>query len=54
MSGKWHYSATFMGGVFMGAKNRLIKSGTEIERLNLPDILVEKIKKSYQELRNIL
>ncbi|OQY40403.1 hypothetical protein B6228_01720 [Candidatus Atribacteria bacterium 4572_76] len=54
MSGKWHYSATFMGGVFMGAKNRLIKSGTEIERLNLPDILVEKIKKSYQELGNIL
>jgi len=51
---KWHYSATFMGGVFMGAKNRLLKSGTEIERLDLPAILVEKIKKSYQELGNIL
>ena len=54
MSGKWHYSATFMGGVFMGAQNRLLKSGIEIERLDLPDILVEKIKKSYQELSNIL
>lgn len=54
MSGKWHYSATFMGGVFAGAKNRLLKSGIEIERLDLPDILVEKIKKSYQELNNIL
>jgi len=54
MSGKWHYSATFMGGVFMGAKNRLLKSGIEIERLDLPAILVEKIKKSYQELSNIL
>ncbi|MDO9555521.1 MAG: lactate dehydrogenase [Atribacterota bacterium] len=54
MSGKWHYSATFMGGVFMGAKNRLLKSGSEIERLDLPITLVEKIKKSYQELGNIL
>jgi len=54
MSGKWHYSATFMGGVFMGAKNRLLKSGIEIERLDLPAILIEKIKKSYQELGNIL
>jgi len=54
MSGKWHYSATFMGGVFMGAKNRLLKSGTEIERLVLPNILVEKIEKIYKELGNIL
>ena len=54
MSGKWHYSATFMGGVFMGAKNRLLKSGIEIERLDLPAILVEKIERSYQELCNIL
>jgi len=54
MSGKWHYSATFMGGVFLGAKNKLLKSGIEIERLDLPVILVEKIKRSYQELGNIL
>ena len=54
MSGKWHYSATFMGGVFMGAKNRLLKSGIEIERLELPVNLVEKIKESYKELGNIL
>jgi len=54
MSGKWHYSATFMGGVFMGAKNRLLKSGIEIERLDFPAILVEKINRSYQELDNIL
>jgi malate/lactate dehydrogenase len=54
MCGKWHYSATFMGGVFMGAKNRLLKSGTEIERLDLPINLMDKIKKSYQDLGNIL
>jgi len=54
ISGKWHYSATFMGVVFMGAKNRLLESGIEIERLDLPAILVEKIKRSYKELGNIL
>jgi len=54
ISGKWHYSATFMGGIFMGAKNRLLKSGTEIERLDLPVILKKKIKRSYQELGDIL
>jgi hypothetical protein len=43
-----------MGGIFMGAKNRLLKSGTEIERLDLPFNLVEKIKESYKELGNIL
>ena len=54
MSGKWHYSSTFMGGVFMGAKNRLLKSGTEIERLDLPVNLIKKIKETYKELGNIL
>ncbi len=54
ISEKWHYSATFMGGVFMGAKSRLHKSGTEIERLDLPAVLVKKIKASYKELGNIL
>jgi hypothetical protein len=54
MCGKWHYSTTFMGGVFMGAKNRLLKSGTEIERLYLPMNLIEKIKESYKDLGNIL
>ncbi|HER25274.1 MAG TPA: lactate dehydrogenase [Candidatus Atribacteria bacterium] len=54
MSGKWHYSASFMGGVFWGAKNRLIASGTEIERINIPPNLLEKIKKSYMDLGNIL
>ncbi|MBA7551098.1 hypothetical protein ES705_43633 [subsurface metagenome] len=38
----------------MGAKNRLLKSGTEIERLDLPVNLIEKIKESYKELGNIL
>ncbi len=54
ISGKWHYSATFLGGIFMGTKNRLQRSGIEIERLNLPENLVEKIRTSYRELSSLL
>lgn len=38
----------------MGSKNRLQKSGVEIERLDLPAVLIEKIRASYKELGNIL
>ncbi|MEA2022574.1 MAG: lactate dehydrogenase [Candidatus Caldatribacteriota bacterium] len=54
LSGKWHYSATFMGGVFMGAKNRLQKSGIEIERLNISPVLMKKIRSSYKRLSMLL
>ena len=54
INNKWHYSATFMGGVFMGAKNRLNESGIEIERLDIPEILIEKIRAVYNKLHNFL
>lgn len=54
ISGKWHYSATYIGGVYMGAKNRLNKSGTELEILNLPDRLIEKIKNTHGSLSEII
>jgi hypothetical protein len=50
MEGKWHYSATFMGGVFMGAKNRLTAAGTEIERLALPEDLIRRLTETYELL----
>jgi len=50
MEGKWHYSATFMGGVFMGAKNRLTAAGTEIERQALPEGLIKKLTETYELL----
>lgn len=49
--GEWHYSATFMGGVFMGAKNRLTTAGVEIERLELPADLQLRLEESYEKLR---
>lgn len=52
--GEWHYSSTFIGGVFMGARNRLTGSGVELERLDLPAPLVERLQDTYRKLGNAL
>ncbi len=54
IKGQWHYSSNFMGGVFMGAKNRLLKSGIEIEELNLDEQLLERLKEAYEGLGRII
>ncbi|MTI68859.1 MAG: lactate dehydrogenase [Firmicutes bacterium] len=54
INGSWHYSATFIGGVFMGAKNRLTSSGIELERLDLADDLMVKLKNTYERLEEII
>lgn len=54
IKGNWHYSATFIGGVYMGAKNRLTSSGTELERLNLPEALFKRIEETYERLAKII
>ncbi|MBM7614308.1 lactate/malate family dehydrogenase [Alkaliphilus hydrothermalis] len=54
LRGEWHYSATYMGGVYMGAKNRLLPSGTEVEILDLPPQLMERLQATYDELRDLL
>lgn len=48
--GQWHYSAVYLGGVYFGCRNRLNESGTELERLNMPTDLFERIKESYNYL----
>lgn len=50
IKGNWHYSATFIDGVYMGAKNRLTKSGTELERLNLPIDLYKRLEETFERL----
>lgn len=54
ISGHWHYSATYLGGVYMGARNRLLKSGTELEQYELPEQLISRLSHSYKELESIL
>jgi uncharacterized protein YceK len=54
IKGEWHYSATFMGGVYMGSKNRLSLQGTELEMLDLPHSLYTRLEKTYNRLRALL
>ncbi|WP_026476608.1 lactate/malate family dehydrogenase [Alkaliphilus transvaalensis] len=54
LRGEWHYSATYMGGVYMGALNRLLPSGTEVERLALPSQLMERLQTTYNKLGSLL
>lgn len=54
MRGEWHYSATYMGGVYMGAKNRFSLAGTEIEMLKLPEPLFARLHQTYTRLGHLL
>lgn len=54
LRGEWHYSSNFLGGVYMGCKNRTTAWGLEMEALPLPKALYARIEKAYQSLGAIL
>lgn len=54
MKGEWHYSCNFTGGTFMGSRNRILKSGIELETYNLHERLYEKLQNTYNYLNNII
>ena len=54
INSKWHYSATFIGGTFMGCKNRLLPSGTELETTDLNEVLLRKLNSTYKLLSESL
>lgn len=51
LEGKWHYSSNYLGGVFMGAKNRNLPSGLEIEKIHMPEELFERLEVTYNKLK---
>ena len=51
LEGKYHYSSNYLAGVYMGAKNRNLPSGLDIEKIRMPDKLFERIKKTYNKLK---
>lgn len=53
LEGKFHYSSNYLGGAFMGGKNRNIPSGLEMEKISMPDELFERIKHTYEALKAI-
>lgn len=54
IKGEWHYSSSFIGGVYMGCKNRLQPYGVEIENMDLPEKLFDKINATYKMLETII
>ena len=54
LRGEWHYSSTYLGGVFLGAKNRMTQNGMELEPLALPEALYRRIEKAYRELEKMI
>ena len=53
LRGQWHCSSTYLGGVFMGARNRVLPTGTELERLPLPQALQDRLQTTMDRLRAI-
>ena len=54
MQGEWHYSSNFLGGVYMGSRNRYTMQGLEIESLPLPQKLYKRLTRAYEGLGAIL
>ncbi|WP_411679312.1 lactate dehydrogenase [Clostridium thailandense] len=51
IKGNWHYSATFIGGKFMGCRNRLLPKGVELEFYkNMPNKLFNKLLDTYNSV----
>ena len=50
LRGEYHYSSNYLAGVYMGAKNRNLPTGLDIEKIKMPDKLFERIKNTYQTL----
>lgn len=53
LQGEWHYSSNYLGGVYMGCKNRTTPYGLEIESLPLSKQLFERLEKAFRGLEEI-
>lgn len=47
IAGNYHYSSNFLGGTFMGCKNRYIHGCTENELVPIPSLLMKKLEETY-------
>ena len=53
LRGQWHCSSAYLGGVFMGGRNRTTERGIEFERLPLPPALLTRLRATEEKLRAI-
>ena len=55
LRGKWHCGSVFLGGVYMGCKNRYTPAGLETELLpSMPDALFARIEDAAKRLKEIV
>lgn len=55
LRGDWHYSSVYLGGAFLGVKNRWTPAGVETEVLpHMPDDLFARIRAAADNLRALL
>lgn len=54
LEGKFHYSSNFVGGVFMGTKNRNTSMGIEIEKIHMPEKLYARLENTYKTLDDLM
>lgn len=52
IKGNWHFSSNFLGGVYLGCRNRILEAGIEIETYSMPDALYKNIRDTYNYLNN--
>lgn len=53
LRGEWHHSSVYMDGIYFGIRNRLTDCGIEVERLSLPEPLLERIRNAIEDLKAI-
>ena len=53
LRGQWHYGSVFLGGVYMGCKNRYTPLGLETELAPLPEPLLRRIQKAADHLAGL-
>lgn len=54
ISGNYFYGSSFMGGVYMGSKMKLIESGIEIPKYNFNAKLKKRLIETYNDLRRYI
>lgn len=54
LRGEWHYSASFLGGVYLGCRSRRTPLGIEREANDLPETLTKRIETAYTNLKSFI
>ena len=54
LRGEWHCGSVFLGGVYMGVKNRYTANGLETECLPLPAALYDRLVFAADNLAKIV